>query len=127
MVQVQRNDLDGDIMKPFGVIYETTFERTGEKYIGQTTKTGKALDRYFGSGFRIRGIIYKYGVEEVSKEILCECYDKEELDEMEKYYIRVNNPELNISAGGDTSYDDESVRAPNRSREHRSRYSRGNR
>jgi len=84
----------------YGVIYETTYLNTGERYIGQTTKTGVAFDNYFGSSTRIYRIKQKHGKSVLSKKILCECFTKEELNNMEKFYIKELQPELNISTGG---------------------------
>lgn len=83
-----------------GFIYETTYVKTGQKYIGQTTKSGQALDKYFGSGLRIQRIHKKYGDKFFTKRILCECSSKKELDEKEIFYIENYKPELNISTGG---------------------------
>ena len=83
-----------------GFIYETTYIKTGQKYIGQTTKMGKDFEKYYGSGLLIQRIYKKYGNEFFEKRILCECSSKKELDEKEVFYIREYKPELNISSRG---------------------------
>jgi len=90
----------GSNIMSFGLIYETTYLNTGETYIGQTTKKGKKLNSYFGSGIRIKRIIKKHGKEVLRKKILCYCNTKEELNKMEIFYIKKENPKLNISVGG---------------------------
>lgn len=73
------------------------------KYIGQR-KIGQQ-EPYFGSGKILKQAIKKYGIENFTKEILCECETKEELNQKEIEYIAkvdaANSPEYyNISIGG---------------------------
>lgn len=83
-----------------GFIYETTYTKTGQRYIGQTTKTGKDFEKYYGSGLLVQRIYKKYGDEFFIKRVLCECSSKNELNEKEIFYIDKYKPELNISYGG---------------------------
>lgn len=91
----------------YGFIYITTNHVNNKKYIGQ-----KKYDRenrwrdYLGSGVHLKRAIEKYGNENFSKEIIEECYSKEELDEKEIYWINYYNAVesdefYNISPGGD--------------------------
>lgn len=70
----------------YGVIYETIYLKDGSTYIGQTTKKGKLFDEYFGSGEIIKRIQKKHGIGVFKKRILYECYSKEEMDKVEKFY-----------------------------------------
>jgi hypothetical protein len=91
----------------FGVVYCTTNTLDGMKYIGQKKYIyGQGFYAYLGSGIRLSNAIAKYGREHFVKEILCECYSKEEMDDMEQYYIdyynAVKSPLFyNLAKGGD--------------------------
>ena len=87
-------------MTIYGLIYETTYTKTGARYIGQTTKLGPELEEYFGSGVIIQRIQKKYKNEFFTKRILAVCSDKQSLNSVEKSLIEELKPELNISAGG---------------------------
>ncbi|MBR4589860.1 MAG: GIY-YIG nuclease family protein, partial [Bacteroidaceae bacterium] len=73
---------------PIGFIYITTNLTNNKKYIGQKVYDfdGK-WKTYLGSGVALTNAINKYGVENFHKEIIEECYSKEELDIREKYWI----------------------------------------
>ena len=84
-------------------IYLTINKINGKKYIGQ--HKGEPNDSYLGSGTLLKRAIDKYGKENFEKEIICLCSSQEELDEKEKYYIKlydaVNSEEFyNIAEGG---------------------------
>jgi group I intron endonuclease len=85
-------------------IYKITDNRNGKSYIGQCAKPISETKKYYGSGKIITNIIKKYGSSILSKEILCECNTKDELNDMEKYYIKKYNTIIpngyNISTGG---------------------------
>jgi|ADurb_Leu_03_Slu_FD_contig_31_523001_length_2546_multi_4_in_0_out_0_2 group I intron endonuclease len=87
------------------IIYKTTNLINGKIYIGQDSHNNK---KYIGSGIYLLNAIKKYGKENFIKEILCECFSKEELDEREKYYIKFYNSKIpsgyNISNGGEASW-----------------------
>jgi group I intron endonuclease len=71
-------------MKKF-LIYEIKNNINGKSYIGQYS--GKSFEKYFGSGKLIKLSIKKYGIENFSKTILEECFNKNELDEKEIFWI----------------------------------------
>lgn len=82
------------------VIYKTTNLINGKFYIGQDTNNNP---RYFGSGVKIKLAIKKYGKENFTKEILQYCYNQEELNEREKYWIKQTNAieiGYNLAEGG---------------------------
>lgn len=84
------------------VIYKTTNLLNGKFYIGQDSKNKKS---YFGSGKLLNCAIKKYGKENFKKEILEECFTKEDLDKKEIYWIDLlnsTNKEIgyNIHEGG---------------------------
>ena len=90
---------------PYGYIYETTNLVNGKKYIGQM-KYGRK-EPYLGSGVALRLAIKKYGPENFSKQIICECDSKEELNKMEIYYIAQTDAVLsdryyNMAHGGNS-------------------------
>jgi len=66
------------------IIYKITNLLNNKIYIGQDSKNNKY---YFGSGRLIKQAIKKYGKENFTKEILCECSTKEELNQKEVYWI----------------------------------------
>lgn len=72
----------------YGYIYRITNLINGKTYIGQH-KINKNEDwlYYMGSGRLIRHSIYKYGVENFSKELVCYADSKDELDILERFSI----------------------------------------
>ena len=66
-------------------IYKTTNKITGLIYVGKESRPSK---KYYGSGNLIIIAIKEFGIENFEKEILEECYSKEELNEREKYWIK---------------------------------------
>lgn len=89
------------------IIYEIINKINGKSYIGQ--HSSDKIDEYWGSGKLIKRAIKKYGVENFEKIILEKCYNKEELNEREKYWIKEKdtiNTGYNLTeggTGGDTS------------------------
>ncbi len=83
------------------IIYKTTCLINNKIYVGQDSKDDS---NYFGSGIYIRNAIKKHGKENFKKEILCECFSKEELNEKEIYWIKKLNCKsprgYNIANGG---------------------------
>lgn len=72
----------------YGFIYLTTNLINNKKYIGQHTKYN---NDYFGSSYLLIQDIKKYGKENFKREILEYADSKEELDSLEKFYIRKYN------------------------------------
>jgi group I intron endonuclease len=70
------------------IIYKTTNKINGKIYIGQTKRNWIG---YLGSGRVLSKAISKYGKENFEREVLCECETQDELDEMEKYWIKKLN------------------------------------
>ncbi|MBR5297106.1 MAG: GIY-YIG nuclease family protein [Parabacteroides sp.] len=89
----------------FGYIYITTNKVNGKQYIGK--KTSQKFDpTYLGSGIKLKEAVKKYGSENFSVHILCECNSREELNSKEIEYIDhfgayKSSNFYNISAGGD--------------------------
>lgn len=86
------------------LIYETTNNINGKKYIGQHS-TLDIDDGYIGSGVLLTKAINKYGKNNFSRKILQYANNKDELNELEKYYIdKFNAIEsdmyYNIAEGG---------------------------
>lgn len=85
------------------IIYKTTNKLNGKIYIGQLTLINKK--DYLGSGVHLKNAVEKYGKENFTREVICECLTQEELNEKEKYWIahfNATNPDIgyNICDGG---------------------------
>ena len=70
-------------------IYQTTNLINGKKYIGK--HIGYINDDYLGSGIILNKAISKYGKENFKKEILEIVNNNIELNEREKFYIKLYN------------------------------------
>ena len=76
-----------------GIIYLITNQINGHQYVGQTTTTLQLRWRKHVSKSKeanptgLAAAIKKYGEENFTKEILCTCTSKEELNQKEQYYI----------------------------------------
>jgi len=83
------------------IIYKTTCLINGKIYVGQDFHNDL---KYYGSGIYLKRAIKKYGKENFKKEIICECLSKEELNEKEKYWIKILNCKTpngyNLTDGG---------------------------
>ena len=91
----------------YGYIYLTTNLINGKKYIGQH-KASKISESYKGSGKLIRSAFKKYGKSNFSTVILRECSSIEEMNESERFYIKlydaVNSEDFyNILPGGQST------------------------
>jgi hypothetical protein len=85
------------------IIYKTTNLINGKYYVGKDQKNNP---EYLGSGMLLTKAIKKYGKENFKKEILEECFNKEELATRERYWIEkldARNKKIayNIGEGGD--------------------------
>ena len=95
----------------YGYIYKITIEDQDSKlngcyYIGRHKDNGKS---YWGSGIILEDYKNKHGTKGLSKEILCECFTEDELNEKEIEYINdlyitdayfKGGKCLNLKAGG---------------------------
>ena len=89
-------------------IYCITNNINGKTYIGQrkcpANKTPET-DKYMGSGCLIKNSIKKYGLENFSKEILAITEKQENINILEKVFIKLyrdeGKAEYNIADGGD--------------------------
>lgn len=87
-------------MKKF-LIYEIKNNINGKSYIGQYS--GESFEKYFGSGKLIKLAIKKNGLENFSKTILEECFNKNELNEKEIFWIdklKTTENGYNLTEGG---------------------------
>ena len=81
-------------MKPHGFIYITTNTINGKKYIGQCSLHRHDNTIYLGSGKAIKAAIAKYGDENFSREILCYCFSKQDMNIIEELIIREHNAHI---------------------------------
>ena len=82
------------------IIYKTTNLINGKFYVGKNSTNNP---EYLGSGLLLIRAIKKYGKENFNKEILEHCESLSELDEREKYWIKILNAQeegYNIAEGG---------------------------
>lgn len=93
-------------MKPYGFIYITTNKINNKKYIGQRKLANNSSDdAYLGSGTYLLNAIKKYGRDNFYRETIEYANSKEELNELEEYYISKyrateSDDYYNIHAGG---------------------------
>ena len=75
----------------YGYIYKTTNLVNGKIYIGQKKSNEFLADKYLGSGKYLRCAIQHYGECNFTVELLAVGETKQQLDELEKFYIKVYN------------------------------------
>lgn len=75
----------------FGYIYLTTNLVNKKVYIGQHRADKFEPESYIGSGTLLWRAIKKYGRENFSCDMLCECLDQDDMDEKERYFIALYN------------------------------------
>lgn len=80
----------------YGFIYETTNLINGRKYIGKRIYS-EGWESYLGSGELLKLAIKKYGKENFQRTILKECRTSKELEEAEKYYIKLYDAVANLA------------------------------
>ena len=90
----------------YGYVYLTTNLINNRKYIGQKKSNVFLGTKYLGSGKILKQAIELYGKDNFKVEMLCECSNKEELDEKEIYFISKYNAQndrqfYNICKGGE--------------------------
>lgn len=95
-------------MEPHGFIYMTTNQVNGKKYIGQSSYSKRNWRTYLGSGKVLKAALKKYGKQNFTREIIMNCFTKEDTDFMERHFIEfhdamVSTEFYNISPGGKAS------------------------
>ena len=76
------------------VVYKTTNIVNGKVYIGKDSKNNPA---YLGSGLYLQRAVKKYGKKNFIKDVLEVCSSEEQLNEKEKYWIKIfNSTDQNI-------------------------------
>lgn len=88
-------------MSFYGIIYKTTNLINGNFYIGKTIRKGRKLEIYLGSGRILRKAILKYGSHSFEKEVLWTCDNEDQLNRMERLWIKLLSPNYNIAEGGE--------------------------
>ena len=89
-----------------GYIYKTTNLKNGKIYIGQHVASKFEPNKYIGSGCLFKAALKYYGNSNFKCELLATCNSINELNELEKYYIKYYNAQdrsigYNIADGGD--------------------------
>lgn len=89
-----------------GYIYKTTNLKNGKIYIGQHVASKFEPNKYIGSGCLFKAALKYYGISNFKCELLATCNSINELNELEKYYIKYYNSQdrsigYNIADGGD--------------------------
>ena len=89
-----------------GYIYKTTNLKNGKIYIGQHVANKFEPNKYIGSGCLFKAALKYYGSSNFKCELLATCNSINELNELEKYYIKYYNAQdrsigYNIADGGD--------------------------
>ena len=83
-------------------IYKITNNLNGKIYIGKDSHDNP---NYFGSGVLIKRAIKKYGKENFTKEVVCDCFFDCETDDRERFYIKFFNSKVpngyNLTDGGE--------------------------
>lgn len=103
MLEIYNNPL---VLGEYGVVY-CLISPSGKRYIGQTWNITKRLYYYqsisSNSQQKIYNAIKKYGFENFEVEILDFCFNQEEMDDSEIYWIKFYNSIIsgyNIRGGG---------------------------
>lgn len=96
-------------MQPLGYVYKTTNLINGKAYIGKR-EAKEFYEGYKGSGLAIRRAVRKYGSLHFKVELIAYAQTREELNELEVYYIKEIRKLLspvnvyNIAPGGQGVY-----------------------
>lgn len=92
-------------MEYYGYIYKTTNLVTQKIYVGQKKSQKFLANKYLGSGIKLKSSIQKYGEDSFNVELLEWCYDENQLNSQEVYWIEkldAMNPDIgyNLMSGG---------------------------
>lgn len=92
-------------MEYYGYIYKTTNLVTQKIYVGQKKSQKFLANKYLGSGIKLKSSIQKYGEDNFNVELLEWCYDENQLNSQEVYWIEkldAMNPDIgyNLMSGG---------------------------
>lgn len=101
----ESNNCQEQQKQQYGYVYLITNNINSKKYIGQHKYSNGLDEKYWGSGKILQLAIDKNGIENFSRKIIQIAYSKDELDKLEKYYIKINNAVFseeyyNITPGG---------------------------
>jgi group I intron endonuclease len=98
-------------MERYGIIYKITNRVNGKVYVGQTVQS--LSDRWSKHKYKkshsklVRQAISKYGVENLTIDEICSCFDYQGLNDLERHFIimfRSLTPHgYNLNDGGDNS------------------------
>lgn len=109
--EAQHLTLDDELfdVQKYGYIYKTVNKVNGKVYIGQRKSDRFLGNDYLGSGKALKRSVAKYGKENFEVSLLTWCVNRQDADEMEKYYISLydstnTNKGYNISMGGTGGY-----------------------
>lgn len=99
---------DNNYRLRFYYIYLTTNLLDGRNYVGKhkcpLNKTPETDTTYYGSGVDLKPDLKKFGKKNFSKEILAICHNEDELNILEKQYIKlyrsIGKAEYNRALGG---------------------------
>lgn len=90
------------------IIYKTTNKINNKQYIGCHI-TSDTKDSYLGSGLLLIKAIEKHGIENFSKEILCECSNAKDMFLKEAEYVNKewisDEKTYNLKIGGEGGWD----------------------
>lgn len=104
-----------DKIKPIGYIYKITNLKNNKVYIGQTIESNpfNRIKDHFANGtlkdpknknHKFYNAIRKYGKDNFKIEIICECYNQDDLNKAEIYFItnyyKTDKKSYNIRSGG---------------------------
>lgn len=85
------------------LVYRITNIINGKTYVGRHTTLDKN-DGYMGSGYALKSAKKKYGLENFSKEILCECASEQDMFYKERELVVLGPDSYNLIAGGSGGY-----------------------
>lgn len=84
-------------------VYKITNTKNKRFYIGKH-QTNNLNDGYFGSGKLLKLAIQKYGKENFKKEILFVFDNEQDMNNMEKQLVKINETSYNLCDGGNGGF-----------------------